>query len=90
MPHLWPFIFPEWVSTKRCWANWGEACAELIGGEVDGPSAACVIRVPDGEAEAVDLGRLTELTMEDVRASLRDFQRKQKPFAGRKEGRSSL
>ena len=90
MPHLWPFVFHEWVATKRCWENWGKACAELISGEVDGPSAARVIRVPDGKAETVDLGRLTELSMEDVRGFLREFQRKQKPFLGRQEGRSSL
>ena len=87
MPHLWPFVFHEWLATKRCWENWGKACAELIGDEMDGPSAARVIRVPDGKAETVDLGRLTKLSMEDVRGFLREFQRKQKPSMG---SRSSL
>jgi len=90
MPHLWVFIFHEWVATKRCWGSWGKACVELLEGRVGGATTARVVRVPDGRVEDVEFSGLTELSMEDVRGCMREFQRRQKPFIGREVGRSSL
>ena len=81
MPHIWPFVFPNWTSTRLLWERWSRVCGEVK--TQDSVCEARVVRVPDGIVEAVKLETLSDETMESVRSNIQRFQERQKPYVGK-------
>nr|POF15627.1 hypothetical protein CFP56_48821 [Quercus suber] len=94
MPHNWPMMMPGWPQSERCMQNWARACVRFTTpGSPVATSGSLLAFEPDANghraSSAVDVRRLTDITLDDVKRGMaqgivdtqtraRDFMKKAK------------
>lgn len=86
MPHCFQMLLPGLKTGDMCFRSWGEFCRRCVEepGAVKGSGK--LVRAKSGEMEGLDVGTVSEMTLEDVRRRVGEAkERRVRAFEGRVE-----
>lgn len=76
MPHVFAMLLPALPASDRCLRSWGDFCRRCVEGPDKVKTSGTYIHAKTGEEEAVDLNKVSPLTVEDAMRRNRDAKQR--------------
>jgi len=87
MPHCFQMLLPTLATSDMCFRSWGEFCRRCVEEPTSVETSGKLVRAKSGEEEALEMDRLSELSLEEVRRRVTDAkERRVKAFESKVEG----